>query len=108
MFFYGPNAAGSLSFSITLISIPMKVIGMSIAQVFIGEASEMLRLSRNGIASLYNKILKRLSLFIVIPTLAIIGLGKSLFPMVFGESWTEAGEFIRILSVCFAFQFISS
>lgn len=108
MFFYGSSAAGSLSFGITLISIPMRVIGMSISQVFIGEASEMLRKEIRGVGQLYNKILKKLSQFIIGPSVLILVLGKWMFPIIFGKHWVEAGEFIQLLTICFALQFISS
>ncbi|NQD70230.1 oligosaccharide flippase family protein [Sphingobacterium shayense] len=108
MFFYGAEAAGSLSFGITLISIPMRVIGMSISQVFIGEAAEMIRNSEKGVARLYSRILKKLIQFSVIPALVVLFFGDKMFPLIFGEKWIEAGEFIQILTVCFALQFVSS
>src|SRR5690606_14479121 len=102
------RAAGSLSFGITLISIPMRVIGMSVSQVFIGEAAEMIRKDVSGVADLYNKILRRLFQFIVVPAFIALFFGKQLFPFVFGENWVEAGEFIQMLIICFALQFIAS
>lgn len=108
MFFYGPEAAGALSFSITLISLPMRVIGNSISQVFVGESAELIRTRKDGLSQLYDNISKRLALFIVIPMAIVLFFGKYLFGFVFGNEWIMAGEFTQVLIVCYALQFVAS
>lgn len=108
LYLYGPSVAGSLSFGITLISLPMKVIGMSLSQVFIGETSELIRDNKPGIDKVYNGILKKLVMVTVLPTLIIMIFGDRVFPLVFGSKWQEAGVFIQLLSISYGLQFISS
>lgn len=108
MFYYGPEAAGALSFSLTLISIPMRVIGNSISQVFVGEASELIRSQRSGVRRLYNNISKKLALFIICPMILVLVFGRDIFGVAFGDNWTMAGEFSQILIICYAFQFVAS
>jgi O-antigen/teichoic acid export membrane protein len=94
--FYGSFAAGQYSVGLRVIQIPASIIGASIYQVFLKNASE-----KKYHAQLYQysiSILKKLLLYTAPLLVGIAILGRPLFSFVFGNKWEVAGIYSQILA----------
>ena len=104
-YFFSQTVVGSFSYTIRILQAPMNFIGGSIAQVFYQEASS-LKNQNKEISSLVSSTMQK-SALIALPVPVILMLfGPEIFAFVFGEQWREAGEYARILSPWFLFDFI--
>ncbi len=104
-YFFSQAVVGSFSYTIRVLQAPMNFIGGAIAQVFYQEASS-LKNQNKDISGLLSSTMKK-SALIGLPVPVILMLfGPEIFAFVFGEQWKEAGEYARILSPWFLFDFI--
>lgn len=96
---YGSETVGlyGLAFSITF--LPMTLIGKSIQDVFYGEAASIGKSDPQRVMDLSNKLLKKLIIIGIIPTVILAAFGPFLFSLVFGPSWYDAGIYSRILTL---------
>lgn len=95
-YYYGSFAAGQYSIGLRVIQIPASVIGASIYQVFLKNASE-----KKYSAHLYQcsvSILKKLLLYTAPLLIALAIFGRPLFHFIFGEKWDIAGIYSQILA----------
>ena len=104
---FGPQVVGWFALSERVIAVPMRVVGRSIAQVYIGRAAQLSREDPAALTRLFKKTTLKLLLVGVPPLLLIAIAGPSLFDVIFGNRWEEAGEFTRLLAVGFLLQFIA-
>jgi len=94
--YYGSFAAGQYSIGLRVIQIPASLIGASIYQVFLKNASEK---KYSGQLYRYSiSILKKLLLYTTPLLLALAVFGRPLFHFVFGEKWDIAGIYSQILA----------
>ncbi|TMN21930.1 lipopolysaccharide biosynthesis protein [Lentibacillus cibarius] len=96
--FFGPAAAGFYNIGKTVLSLPSRLIGQSIGDVFYPRISEA---ANNG-ESLNRLIIKAtlaLGAIGIIPFGTVIMFGPWLFEFVFGEGWNVAGEYSRWISL---------
>lgn len=94
--YYGSNAAGQYSIGMRVIQIPASLIGASISQVFLRNASQK-RYSRN----LYPYCIettKKLFKYTAPIVAVLLLLGKPVFHFVFGNKWDLAGIYTQILA----------
>lgn len=94
--YYGSFAAGQYSIGLRVIQIPMSIIGASIYQVFLKNASE-----KKYNAQLYQysvSILKKLIIYTTPLLFTIAVFGRPLFSFVFGNKWQVAGIYSQILA----------
>jgi len=105
--FFGPYYLGQYYMAFRILDIPTTFIGSAIAQVFFKEATEELQ-NTGRVINTFRSTLKKL-LIISIPTFSIIFIFvKPLFPVIFGQSWKDAGLYAMILSPFWGIRFISS
>ncbi len=105
---FGFETVGYFSLSYSMLVMPISLISGSIAQVFYGESSELLRTKSQELLGLYRKTTRRLFMFgtPVIFTAAVAF--PVIFPLVFGSAWKDAGIFIIPLSIMVLAQFVVS
>ncbi|MDK2840440.1 MAG: hypothetical protein PWQ83_2032 [Thermosipho sp. (in: thermotogales)] len=103
---YGGSVVGFFGLANSIVSLPMTLIGNSVADVFYGEAASVGRGNPQRIKDLYNKLLKRLFLIGLIPLIILLTLGPFLFSFVFGEEWYEAGVYSQIIAFLVFFRLI--
>lgn len=105
-YFFNPIVVGFYALGQRVLSMPMTLIGSSLAQVFYPEASEN---SRSGsLDQITLKLFKRLVSIGLVPVVLLSIVAPDLFGIVFGDEWFIAGEYVRWLSLWIFFQFISS
>jgi O-antigen/teichoic acid export membrane protein len=103
---YGSEILGFYGLSISIVNIPMNLIGSSIADVLYGEAVSVGRSNPKRIKYLSKKLFKSLLIIGLIPLLTLLFFGPFLFSFVFGSQWYEAGVYARILAFLVFTRFI--
>jgi O-antigen/teichoic acid export membrane protein len=107
--FFGLKEAGYYSLSYGILFLPASVIGVAIAQVYLGEVTVV---KRNGdsrkLESLYLSIVGKLALISIPMIGAIAILAPTLFPIVFGGKWLEAGVYCIPIALLAIGNFILS
>ncbi|MCF6365359.1 MAG: oligosaccharide flippase family protein [Bacteroidales bacterium] len=101
------SVVGSFNYSRRMLGLPSSFLSQSITEVFRQQASDDYQKLGNAKA-IFSKTLKLLLLMSILPFSVIFIWGPEIFTFVFGNNWTEAGEFSRILSLMFFFRFTVS
>jgi O-antigen/teichoic acid export membrane protein len=105
--FFSSSVLGLYSLSLRLLQAPLWLVGISIGQVFYKEASEQYQKDGNLMLPVMKTI--RTSTAIAFPILIILlTIGPWLIGFIFGNTWTEAGRYARILAPWMFFDFIRS
>lgn len=102
--FFGPATAGFYSIGRTALSIPSRLIGDAIGDVFYPRISKAAN-ENEDVTLLLKKSTLILFLIAIMPYGLIIVFGPQLFSVIFGEEWAVAGEYARWLSVWLLFSF---
>jgi O-antigen/teichoic acid export membrane protein len=105
--FYGEEAGGSYGFAYRLITVPMLLVGNAISQVFLAEAASHLAKRPEYIRHLHHAITRRAIWF----GLGLLGVGllsPLVFPLVFGQEWSQAGVFAAWMTLFCAAQLVVS
>lgn len=102
---YGDARAGLLGLTIRVFSGPTAIIGQAVSQVYTGETGAALRQPSGALGRLLRRAVLRLLLLGAGPALVLIVAGPWLFGLIFGPTWTEAGEYARFLAVAYLAQF---
>jgi len=105
---YGMETAGQLGLALTALALPINLLGTTTGNAYFSEISNIGRSNPKKILAISKDVTKRLFFLSMIPALLLMIVGPWIFTVAFGERWTQAGEFARILSIYLAFQFISS
>ncbi|EYB68149.1 hypothetical protein DEIPH_ctg026orf0053 [Deinococcus phoenicis] len=105
---YGSQTVGWLFLTERVLGLPMNVIGNAIGNVFFGQAAQLVHQDPQALARLHASLTFKLLLLSALPTLAIMLLAPSVFALVFGESWREAGVYAQILAPAAVFRLMSS
>ena len=100
---FGPASAGYYTIALTVLTIPVGLVGGSVMQVFYPRINEAYLKGKN-VQELLTKATKGLILIGVGPFIAVILFGPYLFEVVFGGDWKIAGDYARWLSL-FIFMF---
>lgn len=105
-YFFSPAVVGFYALGQRVLSLPMGVIGSSIAQVFYPRAAKADR--EGDLSKVTLDMFERLLAIGFVPLMLIAVVAPDLFALVFGERWWTAGEYVRWMSLWLFFQFVSS
>ncbi len=103
---FGSNVAGYFGLTQRVVAGPLRIISLAVQQVFIGNASSLIRDRQKGLFRLCSANLVKLSVLSFAVLLSIYFLPRDAFVFIFGSGWSESYEYIRILAVMFSVQFI--
>ncbi len=107
MVLYNPTITGYYSLALRIVGLPMALIGSSVTQVFLAETSTMLHTNPEKLPAVFRKTMLHVAIIALCPL--IIGCcSPTLFPIIFGHRWKEAGYYALILSIFSAAQIIVS
>lgn len=104
--FLGSQATGYLTLTQRAISLPMNLIGLSIAQVYFSRISQLIRIDIDSLRRLFWKVIFRLFLLGIIPSMILIAIGPQLFSLVFGPEWAPAGYYARFMGIMLLMQVV--
>lgn len=104
--FFSSTVVGFYALGYRLLSLPIGLIGGSIAQVFFQRAAVA---NNDGTLPLVvRKTFLRLISLGSFPLLLVMVIGKDIFSVVFGSQWAAAGVYAQILSPWLLFVFLGS
>ncbi|EIM05718.1 polysaccharide biosynthesis protein [Planococcus antarcticus DSM 14505] len=101
---FGPAAAGFYSIGRTALSIPSRLIGSAVNDVFYPRIAQAANADEN-ITELIKRATIILFLIAIVPFGIIMIIGPWLFSLLFGAEWFVAGEYARWLSIWIIFSF---
>lgn len=101
----GPEA-GYLMLAMQIMAIPLRLIGASVAQVYLVEASK--HYQNNNLKQFTVTCIKKLIFMGALPLIIICCLAPILIPMIFGRQWDRTGEMILWMFPLYFTQFITS
>jgi O-antigen/teichoic acid export membrane protein len=104
---YDENVSGSFGLASRIVSLPMLLLGAAAGQIFLAEASSALRTAPEKVPMVFHKSVRMLSIAACLLALSSFAL-PSLFRMIFGLKWDEAGHFASMLIYVAAGQLIVS
>jgi O-antigen/teichoic acid export membrane protein len=96
---YGSKATGYYGLANSIISIPIILIGLSVSDVFYGEAASIGKKDPKRLNDLINKLLRKLIIVALFLTVILVAFGPTLVTFVFGEQWYNSGVYARIISL---------
>lgn len=104
--FFGPASAGFYSIGIMVLTIPAKLIGKSVGNVFYPKISEAANKGEN-LTELIKKTTFYMGIIGVLPYIIVIAFGPWLFSFVFGSEWGTAGEYARWIALWTFFSYLN-
>lgn len=103
---FGPVVAGFYSIADRVLGAPAGLLGQAIGQVLYARSRQALL---NGtINRMVTVTVAGLSATLILPALIVFFFGASIFSLIFGEAWRQAGVFSSILVLGFAVQVVYS
>jgi len=96
---YGLEVTGAFGFASVVISLPVRLIGNSVGDVFYSEAAKIGNTDPKRLKELSLQLFKRLLIIGFFPFITLILFGPFLFSFVFGSQWEIAGRYAQILSI---------
>ena len=104
---FGLETVGYYSISVSLLGLPLAVIGGNISKVFVQRASSEYSLD-GTFKHTFNKTFVVLLSFAVPMVLVMYFFATPLCKVIFGKEWAISGAFIMILAPMFGVRFITS
>lgn len=104
---FSVTTLGFYSLTQRIIGIPSRVIGSSIGQVYLQQASESYRKNGNT-EKIFLKTFKKLTYLSVPIFIVLYFIAEPVFAFVFGEEWRISGVYAKILIPLAAVRFVSS
>jgi lipopolysaccharide exporter len=105
---YGLEAGGYFALVQRVLAVPLGLIAASVADTFHGSLATCARESPHQMVALFKRTSIWLFLIGLVPTLILIGCGKSLFQIIFGNQWALAGTLAAISAPWFLTGFVVS
>ena len=104
---FSSTIAGYFYLTQRMMSMPVNLISSAILDVFKEQASKDYKKEGN-VKRLYSATFKKLFLLSIIPSVIIYVYSVDIFVIVFGEKWSVAGEYAKILVPMLFLRFISN
>lgn len=92
---YGPAMAGFFALAQRAVALPLRLLGESASQVFLGEIRDR---DHAGLIRLFKRVAALFAGLGLIVLLPLAWVGPWLFSFVFGEAWQEAGIIFQLLA----------
>jgi len=105
---YGAEVAGWLGFTQRILAIPLALVGQAVAQVYMSELAQARRIGSQRQYQLFRVASVRLAILGAVGSVVLLVLARPLFPLIFGEPWSESGAMAQALAVSLALQFVAS
>lgn len=102
--FFGSAIVGHFSLTQRVLSSPINLISAAISDVFREKASNDYR-NTKSCREIYIKTFQKLFLFSFLPFTLLFFFAPAIVPFIFGQEWTPAGEYIRIMTLLFFLRF---
>lgn len=105
---FGLQAAGQFGIAMKIVSLPVTLVGQSVGYVYTGRASKQHRTKSGGIWRLYKISSLKLAILALIAGLGIYAWAPSVFPILLGDTWAQAGVFAQLMSLAVVGQIVAA
>jgi lipopolysaccharide exporter len=105
--YFGTEYVGYYMLALRLIEVPLKIIGNAISQVYYKEAADTYHKGIDKLLNLYVNTVKKLALFMIVPTALIYFISEPLIPYILGENWAMTGQVMSMLVLWKFFEMIN-
>jgi O-antigen/teichoic acid export membrane protein len=95
---FGPAAAGFYALALSVLALPMSLIGESVQSVFYPRINQAV-LAGQSASELIARVTTVLALAGLVPFGTVVALAPSLFPFVFGSDWGTSGQYAQWLGI---------
>ncbi len=103
---FGPQVAGWFSFARRIVYAPMRLVGRSVAQVYIGTLSAAIQRHDPQALRLFDRLSRQMFVLAAGP-FVLLGLGAPvLFRWLFGATWHWAGVLLQYLTPAYLLNFV--
>ena len=107
-FYYGAEVAGWFAFTQRILALPVALLGVAVAQVYLAEAAEAARSGAGTCRRLHVRASRKLAACGAAAAAVLIAFGPWLFTTVFCEVWATSGTYGRALAISLAMQFVAA
>lgn len=105
---YDKESTGQLGLAIMALSLPVSLIGSAMSKAYYAEIASLGKHNIKRIKELTFSVQKKLFIVGAPFSLLVYLFSETLFKLIFGDDWSEAGKFASILAPFILFQFTSS
>lgn len=105
---YDAETTGQAGLALMALGLSVQLFGRTLANAFYAEAASIGVKNPDKIRQLTLAVLRRLSIFAMVPTFVLMIFGETLFVIVFGEKWRLAGTLSSIFAIYLFFQFLQT
>ncbi len=102
--FFGGAILGYFSLTQRVLASPITLISSAITDVFREKASNDFR-EEGTCRGVFVKTFQKLFIFSILPFILLFLFAPMIVPIVFGQEWVQAGEYIRIMTLLFFLRF---
>jgi O-antigen/teichoic acid export membrane protein len=102
---YGPAIAGWYLLADKILTVPDALLGYSVKQVYMSQSAKLSTQSSEFIA-LFWLTVKKMVLISAIIIGGIVLIVPSIIPVIFGESWKEAGTYLQMISILYFMRMV--
>jgi Membrane protein involved in the export of O-antigen and teichoic acid len=103
---YGPRIVGFYVLCRTILWLPVGLVAQSVGEVFYPRINEAVREGADA-RNLIMRSTMALSCVALFPCLMLVIAGPKLFSFVFGQEWSAAGEFARVMAILLFSAFVN-
>lgn len=89
---YGPGSAGQFSLVLRVLSLPLALVGTSVADAFHGRMATYVREEPTNSRAFFYRTARGLLLVGLGPAILFLIFGEDIFRLVFGQNWAMAGK----------------
>jgi O-antigen/teichoic acid export membrane protein len=105
---YGEKVSGWLGMTQRVLTVPVTLVGLALAQVYLGEFSRVKRGSSAGLERIFLQTTRRLGAVAVLLTIAVVAASEFVFPLVLGPAWARSGDYAMLLALAMGAQLCAS
>lgn len=103
---FDTKTAGFFFLAQKILTVPEGLLGFSASQVYMSQAAQQARLSYREFRTFFWDIVKKMIIMGSVTIGAIALIAPPLIQIVFGDVWTDTGDFIQVLSIMYVMRII--
>lgn len=105
---FGPAVAGQVGLALTVLAVPLMLVGQAAAQAYYAEIARVGRHDPARIHAISKDVLLRMLAVGAVPTLVLMIGAPWLFKLVFGVRWEQAGQFASVMALYLLVNFAAN
>jgi O-antigen/teichoic acid export membrane protein len=106
--YYGAQGTGWFALVNRVLGVPAALIGLSLSQVYTSEAAKLSRSDPSRLMYVFLKTARHMLYLGLAPCIVFTVFAPSIFQLIFGRAWHEAGVYARYLAFMYYVSFINS